>query len=220
MQNRPSAPDSTGMIRPRQRIPGHVDRVGIFGGTFDPVHHGHLLMAQEALEQLGLDRLLFIPAAVSPFKQDRVPGATADQRLAMIRLATAPEPRFVVDDRELRRGGPSYTVDTVRSLLEDHPGVRFILLIGSDQLPQLGQWRGITELKNLVDFAILTRGDDSSLIGASDFPRVIRRIDLSSTEIRNRLASGLSVRLMVPAEVYQYIMTEHPYRSDSFHGHA
>lgn len=200
------------------RPPGHVERVGIFGGTFDPVHHGHLLLAEAALEQLDLDRILFIPAALSPFKQDRPPGASAEQRLRMLRLATASEPRFGVDDREIHRDGPSYTLDTVRSLLGDHPGVRFLLLIGADNLAELERWHRIDELRNLVDFAVLDRGDDP---GATEcgFPVVKRRVDLSSTEIRERLAKGLSIRLMVPAPVYDVIMSEHPYPELS-HGHA
>ena len=201
-----------------KRIPGHVERVGIFGGTFDPVHHGHLLLAEAALEQLDLDRILFIPAALSPFKLDRPPGASSEQRLRMLRLATASEPRFEVDDRELHRVGPSFTLDTVRSLLCDYPGVRFLLLIGADNLVDLPRWHGIDELKNLVDLAVLDRNADQ-VTNSFDLPVVGRRIDLSSTEIRSRLASGLSVRFMVPSPVYEVIMSEHPYPEPS-HGNA
>jgi nicotinate-nucleotide adenylyltransferase len=201
-----------------RRIPGHVERVGIFGGTFDPVHHGHLLLAEAALEQLDLDRILFVPAALSPFKQDRPPGATPEQRLRMLRLATAPEPRFGVDDRELRREGPSFTLETVRSLLGDYPGVRFLLLIGADNLADLDRWHGIGELRNLVDFAVLDRGGDPATASCG-FPVVKRRVDISSTGIRERLASGLSIRFMVPSPVYEVIMSEHPYRT-THDGHA
>jgi nicotinate-nucleotide adenylyltransferase len=201
-----------------KKIPGHVERVGIFGGTFDPVHHGHLLMAEAALEQLDLDRILFIPAALSPFKQDRPPGATTEQRLRMLRLATSPEPRFEVDDRELHREGPSFTLETVRSLLGDHPGVRFLLLVGADNLGDLDRWHGIVELRNLVDFAVLDR-EGAPASASCGFPVVRRRIDISSTEIRDRLSRGLSVRFMVPDPVYEMIMSEHPYR-DLSHGHA
>jgi len=202
-----------------KKIPGHVERVGIFGGSFDPVHLGHLVLAESAMEQLDLDRILFIPAAISPFKQDRPPGATPEQRLRMLRDATASEPRFEIDGRELQREGPSYTIETIRELLGDYPGVRFILLIGSDNLPDLDSWRDAAELRNLVDIAVLDRGGDESLIERSGFPVVRRRIDLSSTEVRERLASGLSVRQMLPPGVYDLIMTEHPYRTLS-HGHA
>ena len=200
-----------------KRIPGHVERVGIFGGTFDPVHHGHLLVAEAALEQLDLDRILFIPAALSPFKQDRPPGATAEQRLRMLRMATASEPRFAVDDREILKEGPSFTIDTVRSLMGDHPGVRFIFLIGADNLKDLPSWNSIGDLMNLVDFAVLDR-EDKAVAQEKGFPVVRRRIDLSSTEIRDRFANGLSIRFMVPREVYDFLMTHAPYRTT--HGNA
>ena len=204
------------------RIPGHVERVGIFGGSFDPVHLGHLILAEAALEELHLDRIIFIPAGVSPFKQDRPPGASGDQRIRMLAAATAGEPRFSIDGRELRKDGPSYTIDTIRELLGDHPGVRFVLLIGADNLKDLHKWRSIGELRNLVDFAVLDRGDGSMATEGNDFAVVHRRIDLSSTEIRERSSLGLSIRFMVPVQVYDMIMSEAPYRSrpDSLHGHA
>ena len=199
------------------RIAGHVERVGLFGGSFDPIHLGHLILAEAALEELDLDRIIFIPAGISPFKQDSPPGATAAQRLAMLRLAIEGEPRFSVDDRELRREGPSYTIDTVRSLMGDYPGVRFLFLIGADNLKDLPSWHSIGALMNLVDFALLDRGD-AGTNPECGFPIVRRRIDLSSTEIRDRFSKGLSIRFMVPGEVYEYLMTHAPYRS--IHGNA
>lgn len=207
------APRPSGSGRP----PGHVERVGIFGGSFDPVHLGHLILAEAALEELDLDRIIFVPAGISPFKQDCPPGASAEERSAMLRLAVAGEPRFSVDDRELRREGPSYTIDTVRSLVGDHPGVRFILLMGADNLRELPTWHSIGELMNLVDVAILDRGDHAP-VAENGFPVVRRRIDLSSTEIRERFAKGLSIRFMVPGEVYEFLMTHAPYRT--LHGNA
>lgn len=204
----------------KQRIPGHVERVGIFGGSFDPVHLGHLILAEAALEELDLDRIIFIPAGVSPFKQDRPPGGSPEQRLAMLRLATAGEARFSVDDRELHRLGPSYAIDTVRSLMGDYPGVRFLFLIGADNLRDLPRWHEAEELMKLVDFAVFDRGDADRSVDASGFPVVRRRIDLSSTEIRQRSSGGLSIRFMVPEQVYDYIMTQAPYRPVSDHGHA
>jgi len=205
-----------------KRIPGHVERVGLFGGTFDPVHLGHLILAEAALEELDLDRIIFLPAATSPFKQERPPGASNSQRLEMLRKAVAGEPRFSVDDRELHREAPSYTIDTVRSMLGYHPGVRFLFLIGADNLKDLHRWHEIGELRNLVDFAVLDRGEGSDLTAGCGFPVVRRRIDLSSTEIRMRAARGLSIRFMVPGEVYEQIMIEALYSSLSSlssHGH-
>jgi nicotinate-nucleotide adenylyltransferase len=201
-----------------KRIPGHIERVGLFGGSFDPVHLGHLILAEAALEELRLDRIVFIPAAVSPFKTERPPSASNDQRLLMLRKATAEESRFSVDERELHRSGPSYTIDTVRELLGDHPGVRFIYLIGADNLKELPKWHEIEELKNLVDFAVLDRGGSPEILTCG-YPIVSRRIDLSSTEIRDRLAKGLSIRFMVPEGVYDCIMTDHAYRA-SHHGNS
>jgi nicotinate-nucleotide adenylyltransferase len=211
-------PKEVNPLRPA-RIPGHVERVGLFGGSFDPVHLGHLILAEAALDELDLDRIIFLPAATSPFKQERPPGASSAQRLAMLRKAIVGEPRFSVDDRELQREGLSYTIDTVRSMLGDHPGVRFLFLIGADNLKDLHRWHGITELRNLVDFAVLDRSEGSELTDGCGFPVVRRRIDLSSTEIRARVTRGLSIRFMVPGEVYEQIMTEAPYSSFASHGH-
>ena len=194
------------------RIPGHVERVGLFGGTFDPVHLGHLILAQTALEELRLDRIIFIPAAISPYKQGQPPAASPEDRLNMIRSAIADESRFSVDDRELGRKGPSYTIDTVRSFLGDYPGVRFFYLIGADQLKELNGWHEIAELKNLIDFAVFERADlDQS--ERHNYPVVHRRIDISSTEVRERLAKGLDVRYYLHSTVYDLIMTKSPYHS-------
>jgi len=195
-----------------KRIPGHVERVGIFGGSFDPIHLGHLILAEAALEELSLDRIIFIPAGVSPFKTSHPPVASSSDRLEMIREAIKVNPRFSVDDRELHRDGPSFAIDTVRELLGDYPGVRFIYLIGADNLKDLEKWHEIGELRNLVDFAVLDRSE-TAVTGDRDFPVVNRRIDLSSTEIRSRIREGLSIRFMVVQEVYNIIMTRHLYLS-------
>lgn len=197
-----------------RRIPGHVERVGLFGGTFDPVHLGHLILAESALEELDLDRIVFIPAAISPHKTTRPPSATAQQRLEMLRLAVEGNPRFSVDERELHRSGPSYAVETVRSLLGDHPGVRFLYFIGADNISELGTWHEIDELKNLIDFVVLDRGTGTAAAGG-EFPVVGRRIDISSTEIRERLAKGLPVRYLLPSPVLDYIMTHRLYLPES-----
>jgi len=197
---------------PNKKIPGHVERVGIFGGSFDPIHLGHLILAEAALEELSLDRIIFIPAGVSPFKTAHPPTASSADRLEMIREAIKEESRFSVDDRELHRDGPSYAIDTVRKLLGDYPGVRFIYLIGADNLKALDQWHAIKELRNLVDFSVLDRGNAVGA-GENGFPVVKRRIDLSSTEIRSRISEGLSIRFMVPQRVYDIIMTRHLYQS-------
>jgi nicotinate-nucleotide adenylyltransferase len=186
--------------------------VGIFGGTFDPIHLGHLILAEAALESLSLDRVIFIPNGFSPFKVATPPLASPEDRLEMIRLSIKEEARFSVDDREVCRSGPSYTIDTVRSLLADYPGVRFVYMIGADNLRDLEKWHEIKELKNLVDFAVLDRRHLASS-ESIEFPIVQRRIDLSSTEIRQQVKNGLSIRFMVSEGVYQYIMKRGLYHS-------
>src|SRR4051812_21402900 len=119
-------------------------RTGLFGGSYDPIHLGHLILAREALEQLGLDRVIFIPAAISPHKLHREP-APAETRLEMVRVAIEGEPGFEVEDCELGRGGPSFTIDTVRWLRERHPGDEFFYFIGDDNLAKLDTWLEIDE---------------------------------------------------------------------------
>jgi nicotinate-nucleotide adenylyltransferase len=193
------------------RTPGHVERVGLFGGSFDPVHVGHLILAEDALEQLRLDRIIFIPAGVSPHKTKNPPKATSQDRLSMVRLAVDGNPRFGVDGREILREGPSYAIDTVQSLLSEHPGTRFVYLIGADNIRELNTWHRIGELRDLVDFAVLGRGDDQS----SGFPFVKRRIDISSTEIRERLVKGLPVGYFLPAPVHGHILSRRLYATDA-----
>lgn len=192
------------------RPPGYVERVGLFGGTFDPIHFGHLILAQSALEELDLDRVIFIPAKISPHKITSPPILSGEERLEMIRLAIEGEGRFSVDDRELKREGYSYAIDTVRSLMGDYPGIRFVYLIGADNVDSLSRWKDISELLNLVDFAVFERADHVDSEGIK-FPLVRRRVDISSTEIRERLAKGHSIRYFVSLPVYDYLMSHrHP----------
>ncbi|HSH92890.1 MAG TPA: nicotinate (nicotinamide) nucleotide adenylyltransferase, partial [Roseimicrobium sp.] len=131
-------------------------KLGLFGGSFDPVHEGHVLMAHAALEELSLDRLCFIPAAQSPLKPD-APPASGPVRTAMLRTALAGEPRFSIDDQELVRGGISYTIDTVRAFLAASPGVELFYMIGADHVPVLPKWREADQLAKLVEFIVVPR---------------------------------------------------------------
>ncbi len=125
-----------------------METIGILGGTFDPVHHGHLILARDAVEQLGLTRLIFVPAAINPHKLARGgPAAPADARLAMLRAAIAGEPRFGVDDCELRRAGPSFSIDTVREFHARWPEAGLVYLLGADNIADLPTWRDIDELR-------------------------------------------------------------------------
>ncbi len=188
------------------------ERVGLYGGSFDPVHLGHLILAREARERLGLDRVVFIPAGVSPFKLD-APPAAAEVRLEMVRAAVAGEPGFAVDDLEVRREGASFAVQTVRELRERAgSGVEFFYFIGDDNIADLGKWREIDELRRLVTFVVLTRN------GVEDVPDgmmvVRRRIEIASTEVRNRVARGASIQYLCPECVTAIISRENLYRND------
>ena len=131
-------------------------KIGLFGGSFDPVHLGHLLVAQAAVEELGLDRLFFIPAAQSPFKPDSKP-APAAVRLQLLRLALAGRTNYEIDEQEIRRGGVSYTVDTLRDYAKRFPAAELFYLIGTDHLEHLPEWREPAELARLAEFVEIPR---------------------------------------------------------------
>ena len=190
-------------------------RIGIYGGTFDPVHHGHLILARDAVEQLGLARLIFVPAARSPHKLDRAPGAPGGVRLEMLRAAVAGEREiFEVDPCELGRAGPSYTVDTVHALHARLPDAELHYLIGADNIPELHTWHRIDELRTLVRFVVFHRHvPDAPGPAAESLPTLGRVLDLSSTEIRNRVASGRSIRYLVPETVAAVIEAHGLYRN-------
>src|SRR5262245_62043378 len=128
-----------------------MEHIGIYGGSFDPVHLGHLLVAQAAYEELGLEKLVFVPAAQSPFKQDAHP-APGPVRARLLRLALAGKPWCLVDDQEVRRAGVSYTVDTLRDYARRFPGAQLYYLIGADNVAGLPQWRAAEELAQLAEF--------------------------------------------------------------------
>jgi nicotinate-nucleotide adenylyltransferase len=183
-------------------------RIGVFGGSFDPIHHGHLILARAALEELGLDRILFIPANLSPHKTETKP-ATAQDRLAMLQLAVEGQPEFEACDLELHRPPPSYTVETLRELKSLHPNDEFTLLIGADNVAKFETWREPDEIRRLAKIAVLDRANH----GAPHAWPVIRRlVDISSTDIRTRVAAGRSIRYLTPDPVCDYIAARGLYR--------
>lgn len=187
-------------------------QLGVFGGTFDPLHLGHLLVASDAYESLSLDRVLFVPAANPPHRSS---GAVADaeRRLAMVRAAVDGDVRFGADDLELRRGGTSYTVDTLRELQSREPDAELVFLLGIDQFRGLDTWREPHEVARLAKLAVLARGgethDLSGPYGGVAVP--VRRIDISATEVRTRIATGRSIRYLVPEPVLRIIEAERLY---------
>jgi nicotinate-nucleotide adenylyltransferase len=185
-------------------------KIGIFGGTFDPPHVGHLIAAQDVLTSLSLDQVLFIPALVPPHKQQRTVAA-AGLRLRMIQAATADHERFAVSDVELRRTGPSYTVDTLRELRR--PTDQLFLLLGVDQVREFSTWREPAEVARLASLVMMARGgiEDPPDRGIVQYTVPVTRVDISSTLIRQRVAAGQPIRYMVPAAVEEIIAAERLY---------
>jgi nicotinate-nucleotide adenylyltransferase len=192
------------------RLPDAAKRVGLYGGSFDPIHFGHLILARDAKEQLGLDGVIFIPAAVSPHKLDRPP-APAEARLEMVAVAIEGDEGFEVDDCELRRSGASFTIDTVRAMQRRFPGAELFYLVGDDNLPELHTWKDIEALRTMVRFVVLAR---ERLAVAERLPVIERHVDISSTDVRNRVAKGLSIRYLVPEKACEVIRRNGLYADD------
>ncbi|HNV77682.1 MAG TPA: nicotinate (nicotinamide) nucleotide adenylyltransferase [Gemmatimonadaceae bacterium] len=202
-------------------------RIGLFGGTFDPPHHGHLLAASDAFEALALDRLIWIPAAEQPLKQGTQSASAAD-RLAMVRLLVGDDARFAVDPIEIERAGLSYTVETVEALRGRFPGDELVLLLGTDVLATFARWREPRRIASLARVALLHRAVDggavekAAVVGAvravtgDDLPAPVvldtRRVDVSSTEIRERARDGRSLHGYVPDAVARYVREHALYR--------
>jgi len=177
-------------------------RIGVFGGTFDPVHVGHLAIALAALESVPLDRVLFVPVRRSPLK-DRDPLASTDDRVAMLEAAIANEPRFALSRAELDRDGVSYTVDTLEGL---RPQGELFLILGSDALADLARWRAPDRIRELATILVAARPgapEPGAMHGARAFDAP--RLDISSRELRARAARGMSLRYLVPDAVWEHI---------------
>ncbi len=189
------------------------ERVAFFGGTFDPVHLGHMLVAQDALEGLGLDKVVFIPAGQNPLKR-KAPEASEAHRVAMLRLAIEGHPHFSIWEGELERQGPSYTIETVEALRKEYQGETY-WIIGEDQVGQLPQWHRAEELARMTQFACLARPGTQPQGAPSGF-----RVEyvaghpfaVSSTEIRERAAAGRPIDFLVPQAVRDYIETNKLYQ--------
>ena len=219
------------MSRSPQSAPASA--VGVFGGTFDPVHYGHLRAAIEARERLGLDELSLLPAGDPPHRSDTV--ATARQRLDMLRLATASCPELRVDDREVRRSGPSYMVDTLMEIRAEAGDLPLLLMIGQDAANALDSWHRWRELFDLTHLVVMRRPDahfdcgqelrreigrrrvaDPDQLRRSPAGTVlalqVTQLDISSTLIRKLFASGQSPRFLMPDDVIAYIVDRQLYK--------
>jgi len=183
-------------------------KLGLLGGSFDPVHLGHLLVAQAAMEELVLDRLFFIPAAQSPFKPESKP-APAPIRLQLLRLALAGKTNCEIDEQEIRRGGISYSIETLRDYTRRFPRAKLFYLIGADNAANLNEWREANELARLAEFVAIPRPGGAE----ANFPLPFRGrtlngfpLGVSSSEIRARVKAGLPIDQFVPPPVAEAIL--------------
>jgi nicotinate-nucleotide adenylyltransferase len=189
---------------------GSLKKIAIYGGTFDPPHYGHLIMANEVKFRLKLDEVWFMPNGQPPHKQ-KTSKSTNDDRLEMLRLATIGHPAFKVEPIELSRRGPSYTIDTIRVLKSQFPNNQFYFIIGADMIEYLPKWHQIDELIQLIQFVGVKRPgyqhETKYPIIAVDAPQ----IDISSSMIRNRMKAQESIRYLLPEAVREYIKEHHLY---------
>ncbi|NLW14560.1 MAG: nicotinate-nucleotide adenylyltransferase [Trueperella sp.] len=189
-------------------------RVGIMGGTFDPIHHGHLVAASEVQYYFDLDEVIFVPTGEQPFKKDREV-TLAEHRYLMTVIATAPNPRFTVSRVDIQRGGTTYTIDTLRDLRKWHPNDDLFFITGADVLPQILTWKDQEDLWGLARFVGVNRpgheldisGLPEDAVSLVDIPAMA----ISSTGIRQRAANGVPVWYLVPDGVVQYINKYHLY---------
>lgn len=186
-------------------------RLGLFGGSFDPPHLGHLAVAQDVFEALRLDRLLFVPAGNPPHKPDQ-PLAPAPLRLGMVQALVAGDDRFEVSEVELSRSGPSYTVDTLRHYCELHPRGELFFIMGADQAADFQGWHEPEAVKQLATLVVMAR--EGSPVPQGPFTEApVTRLDISSSTIRARIREGRSIRYLVPEAVREIIESHRLYRA-------
>jgi len=191
-------------------------RIGVFGGTFDPPHVGHLLLAADASEALRLDLLIFVPAGAQPFKVETPPLASGPDRFEMLRLAVSGDPKYSVDDAEINREGLSYTVDTLEHLAGRYAGAELFFLLGQDALAGFKQWRKPERILELATLALMMRSGARDVGEWRNAERLevvsARSVEVSSTEIRQRLREKKSIRGFVPESVERFIEARGLYR--------
>jgi nicotinate-nucleotide adenylyltransferase len=190
-----------------------MNRIGLLGGTFDPIHIGHLLMARTALEMMELDKVIFIPSCVPPHKKSPTLFSARD-RLKMVRLAIKANPAFAVSDYEIRKGGRSYSVDTVRRFCKLLPeSAKLFFIVGGDAVKELDTWKNIDEIKTMCSFISVNRPGYPRDEARLEYHAVtMNGIEMSSTEIRKRILQGKTVQYLVPDNVLRYIKRYHLYK--------
>lgn len=193
---------------------GRPERIGVMGGTFDPIHHGHLVAASEVAQSFELDQVIFVPTG-QPWQKGEV--TAAEHRYLMTVIATASNPRFTVSRADIDRGGPTYTIDTLADIRLDHPDAEIFFITGADAIAQILSWRNVEELWKLAHFVAVSRpGHDLSISGlpSRDVSLLeVPALAISSTDCRSRVNRGFPVWYLVPDGVVQYISKNHLYRS-------
>ena len=199
------------------------DSIGIMGGTFDPIHNGHLIAAEFTRHEFQLDRVIFMPAARPPHKEINEV-LDSEHRYKMVKLAIQGNPAFEISDLEMKRTGKSYTIDTIRYFLEHYPGSDIYFIMGADSLLMMDTWKDYRELSGLCRFAVVTRpgyGIERSNPALKNLPPIlwermeflpIPGLDISSTDIRQRVAESKPIKYLLPLEVEQYILDQGLYR--------
>jgi nicotinate-nucleotide adenylyltransferase len=189
-------------------------RVGVMGGTFDPVHHGHLVAASEVAQSYGLDEVVFVPTGEPTYKSVVTP---AEHRYLMTVIATASNPRFTVSRVDIDRGKPTFTIDTLRDIRRERPDAELFFITGADAIAQILSWRDVEELWELAHFVAVSRpGHDLSVSGLPEQDVSLLEVPalaISSTDCRDRVRRGFPVWYLVPDGVVQYISKHHLYRS-------
>ena len=190
-----------------------MKKIGLLGGTFDPIHIGHLLMARAALEMLGLDQVIFIPSCVPPHKKAPTLFSAKD-RLKMVRLATKENPQFDVSDFEIKKGGKSYSVDTVRHFQKAAPAsTKLFFIVGGDAIKEIDTWKDIDELKKMCSFVSVNRPGYPREEAKYKYHAVtMNGIEMSSTEIRKRILQKKTIQYLVPDAVLGYIRKNNLYK--------
>ena len=192
-------------------------RLGILGGTFDPIHSGHLILAEQIKEELKLQKVIFIPSANPPHKENH-PISSAKDRLQMVKLAIEDNPDFIISDLELKREGKSYTIDTLSRLTKLYKGSEFFFLLGSDVVEELPTWKEPDKIFQKVKVVIALRPGFDRINPEDRFVKKsllipINGLNISSTQVRERIRQGKSIRYLVPAGVEEFIQSKNLYRS-------
>lgn len=208
-------------------------KIGLFGGSFDPIHHGHLMLAELCREALQLDQVRFLVANVSPLKTDQKAASNRD-RIEMVKLAISGNPSFELDTREIDRGGVSYTLDSVRSIHEEllrksEIETELFLLMGADVLKDIAKWHQPKQLFELITPCVISRGgfgepvwehlapfmSEERLSAAQRLQVAAPQVDISSTNLRSRIRKGQSIRYQVPPAVYSYLLAQSVYQESA-----